>query len=186
MLELELRRCRHTGGLQQYVGTVTSHLVISAGNIRRSHGRDQRGKHGGQRDWSRPIIGYSKPVFHSSQITSTRTKCRSWGLTSASNLPRGRRKDSEARPPHQWPRKSSTTELYPEGSQFADNVNSHPASLSHGDSHQDPDRQRGEGKIPGPHRLASQVMNHRTISRRLPVVKNSTVSDDSPVTREVE
>ena len=149
MLELELRRCRHTGGLQQYVGTVTSHLVISAGNIRRSHGRDQRGKHGGQRDWSRPTIDYSKPVFHSSQITSTRTQCHSWGLTSASNLPRGRRKDSEARPPHQWPRKSSTTELYPEGSQFADNVNSHPASLSHGDSHQDPDQKGAKERFRG-------------------------------------
>ena len=147
---------------------------------------DQRGEHGGQRDWSRPTIDYSKPVFHSSRITSTRTQCRSWRLTSASNLPRGRRKDSEARTPHRWPRKSSTTEPYPEGSQFADNVNSHPVSLSHGDSHQDPDRPRGEGKIPGPQRLASQVMNHRTISRRLPVVKNSTVSDDFPVMREVE
>ena len=35
-------------------------------------------------------------------------------------------------------------------------------------------------------RWASQVINHRTISRRLPVAKNSTVSDDFPVTREVE
>ena len=61
-----------------------------------------------------------------------------------------------------------------------------PSSVAHGDSHQDPNRQRGEGKIPRPQRLASQVMNHRTISRRLPVVKNSTVSDDFPVTREVE
>ena len=69
-LELELRRCHHTSGLQQSVDTVTSHfLVIPAGNIRRSHGRDQRGEHGGQRDWSRPTINYSKPVFHSSQIT---------------------------------------------------------------------------------------------------------------------
>ena len=124
-LELELRRCCHTGGLQQSVDTVTSHFpIISAGNIRRSHGRD-----GGQRDWSRPTIDYSKPVFHSSRITSIRIQCRSWRLTSASNLPRGRREDSEARPTHRWPRRSSTTELYPEGSQFADNVNSHPASL---------------------------------------------------------
>ena len=185
-LELELRRCHHTGGLQRSVDTITSHIpVVPPGHIRRSHGRDQRGEHGRQRDWSRRTIDYSKPVFHSSRITSTRIQCRSWRLTAASNLPRGRRKDSKARPPHRWPRKSSTTEPYPEGSQFADNVNSHPASLGHGDSHQDPDRQRGEGKIPGLQRLASQVMNHRTISRRLQVVKHSTVSDDFPVTREV-
>ena len=117
-LELELGRRHHTGGLQQSVDTVTSHFpVISAGNIRRSHGRDQIGEHGGQRDWPRPTIDYSKPVFHSSRIMSTLTQCRSWRLTSASNLPRDRRKDSEAQPPHRWPRKSSTTEPYPEGSQ---------------------------------------------------------------------
>ena len=39
--------------------------------------------------------------------------------------------------------------------------------------------------IPGSQRPASQVINHRTISRRLPAAKHSTVSDDVPVTREV-
>ena len=106
-LELELQRCRHTGGLQLSVDTVISNfLVISAGDTRRSHGRHQRGEHGGQRDWSRPTMDYSKPVFHSSQIMGIRTPCRSWRLTSASNLPRGRRKDSEAKPTHRWPRRS--------------------------------------------------------------------------------
>ena len=69
--------------------------------------------------------------------------------------------------------------------QLADNVNSHPTSLGHGDPHQDPDRQRGKGKIPGSQRPASQAINHRTTSRRLPAAKHSTVSDVFPVTREV-
>ena len=47
-LELELRRCRHTGGLQRSMDTITSHIPDPpAGNIRRSHWRYQRGEHGG-------------------------------------------------------------------------------------------------------------------------------------------
>ena len=49
--------------------------------------------------------------------------------------------------------------------QFADNVNSHPTSLGHGDPHADPKYQTGRGKIPRSQRSASQVINHRTISR---------------------
>ena len=41
--ELELRRCRHTGGLQRSVDTITSHIPDPpAGHIRRSHRRYQR------------------------------------------------------------------------------------------------------------------------------------------------
>ena len=78
----------------------------------------------------------------------------SWRLTAASNWSKGRNK-------------SSTIEPYPSGSQFADNVNLHPTPLGHGDPHTDPNRQRGRGKIPRSQRPASQVINHRTISRRL-------------------
>ena len=47
-LELELRRCHHTGGLQRSVDTITSHIPNPpAGHIRRSHRRYQRGEHGG-------------------------------------------------------------------------------------------------------------------------------------------
>ena len=47
-LELELRRCRHTGGLQQSMDTITSHIPDPpAGHIRRSHRRYQSGEHGG-------------------------------------------------------------------------------------------------------------------------------------------
>ena len=35
--------------------------------------------------------------------------------------------------------------------QFADNVNSHPTSLGHGDPYQDPKYQTGRGKIPRSH-----------------------------------
>ena len=49
--------------------------------------------------------------------------------------------------------------------QFADNVNSHPTSLGHGDPHTDPKYQKGRGKIPRSQRSASRVINHRTISR---------------------
>ena len=47
-LELELRRRRHTGGLQRSMDTITSHIPDPlAGHIRRSHWRYQRGEHGG-------------------------------------------------------------------------------------------------------------------------------------------
>ena len=44
-LELELRRCRHTGGLQRSMDTITSHIPDPpASHIRRSHRRYQRGE----------------------------------------------------------------------------------------------------------------------------------------------
>ena len=66
--------------------------------------------------------------------------------------------------------------------QFADNVNSHPVSLmaTHiqiQSAEGLKERSRGQNDSP----VTSQVINHRTISRRLPVAKNSTVSDDFPV-----
>ena len=86
-LELELRRRRHTGGLQQSVDTITSQVSVPPTiHVHRSHWRYQRGEH------SRQSL-----------------------------------------------------------EQFADNVNSHPTSLGHGDPYQDPKYQTGRGKIPRSH-----------------------------------
>ena len=68
-LELELRRRRHTGGLQQSVDTIT--LQVSAPptiHVRRSHWRYQRGEHSRQRDRPRRTANPSRSVLNSSQI----------------------------------------------------------------------------------------------------------------------
>ena len=49
--------------------------------------------------------------------------------------------------------------------QFADKVNSHPASLGHGNPHKDPKYQTGRGKIPRSHWSVLRVTNHCPISR---------------------
>ena len=68
-LELELRRRRHTGGLQRSVDTITSHIPDPpAGHVCRSHWRYQRGEHGRQRDRPRRTADPSRCVWTSLQI----------------------------------------------------------------------------------------------------------------------
>ena len=67
-LELELRRRRHTGGPQQSVDTITSHVSAPpTSHVRRSHWRYQRGEHSRQRDRPRRTADPSKSVLNSSQ-----------------------------------------------------------------------------------------------------------------------
>ena len=80
-----------------------------------------------------------------------RTVCRQHKLSARSNW-------SRDRPGHPTYSQKSLE-------QFADNVNSHPRSLGHGDPHKHPKYQTGRGKIPRSHWSAFQVTNHRTISR---------------------
>ena len=68
-LELELRRRRHTGGLQQSVDTITSHVSAPPTiHVRRSHWRYQRGEHSRQRDRPRRTANPSRSVLNSLQI----------------------------------------------------------------------------------------------------------------------
>ena len=148
-MELELRRRRHTGGLQRSVDTITSHVSDPpAGHVRRSHWRYQRGEHGRQRDRPRRTAEASGTV------------CRQRKLT-----PYAAQGDSQ--PVSNWSRDRLGHPTYSQKrlEQFADNVNSHPTSLGHGDPHADPKYQTGRGKIPRSHRSAFRVINHRTISR---------------------
>ena len=143
-LELEPRRCRHTGGLQQSVDTVTSRPSSSRPATSVVPMKETREENTADKE-----SGRSQRTLHGFQTDH--------GLF-------------QARIP-----------------QFADNVNSHPGSLMAThiriQSVEGPkERSRGQNDSP----VASQVINHRTISRRLPVSKNSTVSDDFPVTRKVE
>ena len=69
-LELELRRRRHTGGLQQSVDTITSQVSTPPTiHVRRSHWRYQRGEHSRQRDRPRRTANPFRSVLNNSQIT---------------------------------------------------------------------------------------------------------------------
>ena len=68
-LELELRRRRHTGGLQQSVDTITSQVSTPlAIRVRRSHWRYPRGEHSRQRDRPRRTANPSRSVLNNSRI----------------------------------------------------------------------------------------------------------------------
>ena len=69
-LELELRRRRHTGGLQQSVDTITSQVSAPPTiHVRRSHWRYQRGEHSRQRDRPRRTANPSRSVLNNLQTT---------------------------------------------------------------------------------------------------------------------
>ena len=68
-LELELRRRRHTGGLQQSVDAITSQVSTPlAIRVRRSHWRYPRGEHSRQRDRPRRTANPSRSVLNNSRI----------------------------------------------------------------------------------------------------------------------
>ena len=68
-LELELRRRRHTGGLQQSVDTITSQVSTPPSiHVRRSHWRYPRGEHSRQRDRPRRTANPFRSVLNNSQI----------------------------------------------------------------------------------------------------------------------
>ena len=187
-LELELRRRRHTGGLQQSVDTITSQVSTPlAIRVRRSHWRYPRGEHSRQRDRPRRTANPSRSVLNNSRIMWTLIPIPSVeGSTWPSNLQSekpgavcGQRKlppsfhQSTDRPgPHFYSQKSLE--------QFADNVNSHPASLGHGDPYQDPKYQASRGKRSrGP---ISPSLAWPTTVRHPEAARRNTVSDDGRVT----
>ena len=66
---LELRRRRHTGGLQQSVDTITSQVSTPPSiHVRRSHWRYPRGEHSRQRDRPRRTANPFRSVLNNSQI----------------------------------------------------------------------------------------------------------------------
>ena len=145
-LELELRRCRHTGGLQRSMDTITSHIPYPPAPLAIPERRTRRIKRLAPPD--------RRPFQARGQFADD--------VNSHPDVAHG---DSQPHPIGRGVKTSHPTYSRIPLEQFAENVNSHPTLLGHGNPHADPNRQSGRGKILGSQRSASQVINHRTISR---------------------
>ena len=142
-LELELRRCRHTGGLQLPRSSGRPHPSFPLAIPERRTWRIKRLALLDRRPFQARVPQFADNV------------------NSHPDVAHG---DSQPHPIGRGVETSHPTYSHIPLDQFADNVNSHPTPLGHGDPHTNPNRQRGKGKIPGSQRSASQVINHRTIS----------------------